>query len=70
MPVGSACSGNVNPLTVLGFYDYFKKRGHKGIVHTAGASALGKMLIRFCRIKNIPLLNLVRKKEYVEVLKK
>jgi len=36
--------------------------GHKGIIHTAAASALGRMLNKLCQKRNIPLLNIVRKK--------
>ncbi len=69
VPVVSAASGQVNPLTVLGFLDTVDKKKHRGIVHTAGASALGRQLIRLCKLRNVPLISLVRKEEYVKLLK-
>ena len=59
----------VNPLTVLGFIHTTKQEGHKAIVHTAAASQLGRMLVKQCKEEGIPLVNIVRKEEGVEVLK-
>lgn len=70
VPVASAASGIVNPLTVLGFIDVFRKNKHSGIIHTAAASALGRMLNKICQTEKIPLLNIVRRKEQAELLKK
>jgi hypothetical protein len=40
----------------------FENNPHKkGIIHTAAASALGRMLNKRCKTLNIPLLNIVRK---------
>lgn len=44
--------------------------GGKGIIHTAAASSLGKMLVKMCIKYNIPLLNLVRRQEQAEALRK
>jgi len=44
--------------------------GHKAAIHTAGSSALGRMLIRYFKAKNITLINIVRKQEFVEELEK
>lgn len=74
VPIHSAASGLVNPLTVLGFVDVFrkwnkdKKESH-GIVHTAAASSLGRMLNKLCQQEKIPLLNIVRRKEQADLLK-
>lgn len=66
----SAASGIVNPLTVVGMVDIFNKTpGKKGIIHTAAASALGRMLNKHCLTLGIPLLNIVRKDEQAELLK-
>lgn len=66
----SAASGIVNPLTVVGMVDIFNKTpGKKGIIHTAAASALGRMLNKYCLTLGIPLLNIVRKDEQAELLK-
>ena len=66
----SAASGVVNPLTVIGMiYRYNKTPGKKGIMHTAAASALGRMLNKYCKTLGIPLLNIVRKEEQAALLK-
>lgn len=61
VPVASAASGIVNPLTVLGFLDVYRRGGYQGIVHTAAASALGRQLNKICQTEKIPLLNIVRR---------
>jgi NADPH:quinone reductase-like Zn-dependent oxidoreductase len=49
VPLSSAASGVVNPLTVIGFIEHFKTLGTKGgIIHTAAASSLGKQLVKIC----------------------
>lgn len=60
----------VNPLTVLGFVETLRREGHKALVHTAAASNLGQMLIRVCTADGIPLVNIVRKPEQAELLRK
>ncbi len=64
----AACS-LVNPLTVQGFIHTCKLEGHKVIVHSAAASALGKMLLTACKQNSIELIALVRKEEQVLALK-
>jgi NADPH:quinone reductase len=67
----SAASGIVNPLTVIGMTHIFNStKDKKGIIHTAAASALGRMLNKRCQTLGIPLLNVVRKEEQAELLKK
>lgn len=64
---GASCF--VNPMTALGFVETAKRDGHKAIVHTAAASNLGQMLNRICIADGIPLINIVRKDNQVELLK-
>ena len=64
-----AASSFVNPLTALSFVETMKMENHSAIVHTAAASNLGQMLIKICQIDGIPLVNIVRKNEQVEILK-
>lgn len=59
----------VNPLTSYALLELAKEKGATGIVQTASASALGKMLIRLCQDRKIPLLNIVRKEEQMSSLK-
>lgn len=63
-----AASCFVNPMTALGFLETREMEGQKGIVHTAAASNLGQMLVRLCQADDIPLVNIVRSKEQVQLL--
>jgi hypothetical protein len=62
-------SSFVNPLTALGMIETMRREGHKGIVHTAGASNLGQMLVKLCLEEDVPLVAIVRKPEQVEMLR-
>ena len=64
-----AASSFVNPLTALSFVETMKVENHSAIVHTAAASNLGQMLVKICQSDGIPLVNIVRKEEQVEILK-
>lgn len=59
----------VNPLTVQAFIYESVKNGYKCIIHSAAASALGRMLVSACKQAGITLINIVRKTEQVEILK-
>ena len=64
-----AASSFVNPLTVLGFIETMKIENHTAILHTAAASNLGQMLVKVCKDDSVPLVNIVRKSEQVDLLK-
>jgi NADPH:quinone reductase len=64
---GASCF--VNPLTALGMVETMKLEGHTGLVHTAAASNLGQMLVKLCLADGIPLVNVVRREEQVDLLK-
>ena len=64
-----AASSFVNPLTALGFIETMKMENHTAIVHTAAASNLGQMLVKICKDDDVPLVNIVRKSEHVDLLK-
>jgi NADPH:quinone reductase len=59
----------VNPLTACAFLEITKKGGHKAIVLTAAASALGQMGNRLGRSKGIQIINVVRREAQVDLLK-
>ncbi|MFW2589985.1 zinc-binding dehydrogenase [Sagittula sp. SSi028] len=63
-------SAFVNPMTALGFVENAKADGQSAILHTVGASNLGQMLTRICQEDDIGLVNIVRKDDQVELLKK
>ena len=58
----------VNPLTALGFVETARREGHTAIIHTAAASNLGQMVQRICLADGVPLINIVRSQEQVDVL--
>jgi len=69
MDAEKGASAFVNPMTSLGFVETMKREGHSAIIHTAAASNLGQMLNRICLADDIPLINIVRRSEHVELLK-
>jgi len=71
-PGASAAAGAasfVNPMTVLGMVETMRAEGHTALVHTAAASTLGQMLLRYCREEGVPLVCIVRSPEHVELLR-
>ena len=64
-----AASCFVNPLTALGMLGTMRLEGHSGLVHTAAASNLGQMLVKLCAQDGVPLVNIVRRDEHVDVLR-
>ncbi len=62
-------SSFVNPLTALGMIETMRREGHTGLVHTAGASNLGQMLVKLCLDEDVPLVAIVRRPEQVELLR-
>lgn len=73
MPDGTtseqAAAPFVNPLTALGMVETMKAEGHSALIHTVGASNLGLMLNRICQADGVPLVNIVRKQEHVDLLR-
>ncbi len=64
----------VNPMTALAFFDVYKKlpnttKKPRGIINTAAASALGRMVIKMGQKQEIPVVSVVRRQEQVDVLK-
>src|SRR4029077_6150252 len=60
----------VNPLTALGMVETMRMEGHKALVHTAAASNLGQMLNKICIKDKVDLVNIVRRPEHVDLLKR
>jgi len=65
---GAACF--LNPLTSLSFVETMRREGHSALVQTAAASNLGRMLNRICLADGIPLVNIVRKPEQADILRR
>lgn len=64
-----ACSF-INPITAIGLMEKINEYGAKSIIQTAAASQLGRMIIRLCKEKGITVVNVVRKAEHIDLLKK
>ena len=58
-----------NPMTIMAMIEQVNEGNHKALINNAAAGSLGKMLIKYCRFLGLPLVNLVRKPEQVELLK-
>ena len=65
---GASCF--VNPLTSLGMVETMRRENHSALVHTAAASNLGQMLNRICIKDGVNLVNIVRKQEQEDLLRK
>lgn len=64
----------VNPMTALAFFDVYNKlpnpsKKQRGIINTAAASALGRMIIKLGKLNAVPVISVVRREEQVEMLK-
>lgn len=59
----------VNPISVIAMLEIARKGNHSAIANTAAASALGRMMNRLCIAKNLPVVNIVRREEQVQLMK-
>jgi len=64
------CFSMINPLTAAGFIDTLQRKNQVAVAQNAANSAVGKIMIRFCKLKGIKTINLVRKEDQIESLKK
>jgi NADPH:quinone reductase-like Zn-dependent oxidoreductase len=60
----------VNPLTAWALMEQARIGRHRAVVSTAAASALGRMLVRLGGRFSIPIINVVRRAEQAELLRK
>ena len=60
----------VNPLSAYAMVKMARESGHKAIINTAAASQLGNIMIRLCQEEGLEIVNVVRREEQVELLKK
>ncbi|MDG2001730.1 MAG: zinc-binding dehydrogenase [Novosphingobium sp.] len=59
-----------NPMTVMAMVETLAQMGETAMIHTAAASNLGQMLVKVCAQDGIPLVNVVRREEHVELLRR
>lgn len=58
-----------NPMTAMAIVETVRLEGHRALIHTAAASNLGQMLARLCLEDGMPLVNVVRRREQVDLLR-
>ena len=58
----------VNPLTAIALVSLAMQGGHKTIIHTAAASALGQMMQRLGQSEGLQVIHIVRRAAQVELL--
>jgi NADPH2:quinone reductase len=59
----------VNPLSALAIFEIAERGKHRAIVSTAAASALGGMILRMGKRRNIPIIHIVRRQEQVDLIR-
>jgi NADPH2:quinone reductase len=64
-----AASMIVNPFTAWALLDIARRAGARGVVQTAAASALGRMVVRLGRKAGVEVVNVVRREEQVRLLR-
>jgi len=70
LPFFKAVSAFANPFSVLSFIEIAQTAGCQAIIHTAGASTLGQMLIKHGKRHNISVIAVVRRDSQVEECKR
>jgi len=66
----SAASMIVNPFTAWALLERARRLRAKAVVQTAAASALGRMIVRLAAARRVAVVNVVRRREQVELLKR
>ncbi len=56
----------VNPLSALSIFDMARQGKHAAMVSTAAASALGGMILRLGKRRNVPVIHVVRRQAQVD----
>jgi len=64
-----AASFWVNPYTAVGIVETVREKKSPAFIHTAAASQLGQMLVKFCKAEGVGLVNVVRREEQAETLR-
>lgn len=60
----------VNPMTALAFFDIARRGHHRALINNAAASAVGRMVLRLGLTLHLPIINIVRRQEQVELLRR
>ena len=70
VPIEDCASFLVNPYTAVGILDTAIQAGSTAIVHTAAASQLGQMIVKLAPMKDVEVINVVRRDDQKSVLEK
>ena len=70
LPVGQAACLFVNPLTAYALSDYVVTNGHSAIIQSAATGQVGQFIRFFARENDMKMINLVRKADHIDELKK
>lgn len=60
----------INPMTAWGLLEQARRGGHRAVVQTAAAGALGRMIVRLSRRFSIATINIVHRPEQEDILRK
>jgi NADPH2:quinone reductase len=58
----------INPLTASALMEIAEQGGHRAVVQTAAAGALGQMILRLGQRRSVPVIHVVRRDEQVDML--
>jgi NADPH2:quinone reductase len=59
----------INPMTAWGLLEQARKSGHRAVVQSAAAGALGRMIVKLAQRLSITTINIVRRAEQEELLR-
>lgn len=68
VPIEDCASFFVNPYTAIGILDTASQAGSPAIVHTAAGSQLGQMIVKLAPMKDIEVINVVRRVDQKKIL--
>jgi NADPH:quinone reductase-like Zn-dependent oxidoreductase len=59
----------INPLTAWAMVDQARKKGHRAMVQTGAASAVGQMMLKLGQKFDVPIIHVVRRQAQVDLLR-
>lgn len=65
-----AASLIVNPFSAWALLEEARRAGARAVTQTAAAGALGRMIVKLAKRRGLPLVNIVRRAEQVELLRR
>lgn len=57
-------------MTVMAMLEVVNEAKVKAVVHSAAASALGRMMVRYFKLHGVKVINIVRRPEQIDILQK